>query len=443
MASGVFVMDTEWLQQLNNAYAIRRANSTHALDRSHAIISQSIARYRLAHDRVTLLLLTFQRAKIALSARRVQQRLTFLTPHNTTYRQALIKWDALCASAAEKLVFDALSDNSYQYAHSLAQLEVVYTEDIHRAQRLPGSTGLLAATLRNNSMTLNNALAFALQSVMTRSLPGSSSYTPTIVIGGKVARRIGILAAHSGSTPVFAQLYMHDILVNDTLSTIETRHGSMFAHGSFFGDEQARMQNLLERLVQYVHGHNLYAKKIRQCVESVRDPSQLTQLRILFEQNARPMAICYSRCTQDYRCSGGAGAKVAMLNERLVNAADNAVFLSGDNGWVKNMPFSTAAAKTPESSAQHTVDDDADIMLIGCIGETVLKWRQTTIPVFASNQKALRTAQYKEVADFCAAQRHRNDHSSVFRTGVGKRMVLPATFVGGARDMVNRYHDAT
>eukprot|EP00965_Chrysotila_dentata_P188304 6172658-Pleurochrysis_carterae.AAC.2 len=151
----------------------------------------------------------------------------------------------------------------------------------------------------------------------------------TVVVGGKVAGRIGTLAAHPGSTPYV------------------------------------------------LHGPNEYAKKFRRCVESVGDPSQLTQLRILFKQNTRPV---YTR---------GEGAEVAILGEPLVDA-DNAygcqlregevvkmsieescfdamyhvmLLPSGDNEWARNMLFSTAAAQTPGSSAQHSVDDHTEVNL--------------------------------------------------------------------------------
>ena len=71
--------------------------------------------------------------------------------------------------------------------------------------------GVVGKTLRKFARAINNTLAFASQKVKRpNNLPGSSNWSPTVVIQGRVHHFIGSLAPNDNQSKQFVQTYIND-----------------------------------------------------------------------------------------------------------------------------------------------------------------------------------------------------------------------------------------
>ena len=77
-----------------------------------------------------------------------------------------------------------------------------------------GEQGLMRSAARKFARPIGNALSMASQTCKERdfaNVPGSSSWRPSVVIEGRVTRRVGALTNEDGEANLrFADMYVHD-----------------------------------------------------------------------------------------------------------------------------------------------------------------------------------------------------------------------------------------
>ena len=73
-----------------------------------------------------------------------------------------------------------------------------------------------AKIFRQHSRILNNCLALASQKVQEVLPVNGGGWNPSVVIQGKMYHRIGPLRAQDDQVPTFAQIYIHDPVLDDT-----------------------------------------------------------------------------------------------------------------------------------------------------------------------------------------------------------------------------------
>ncbi|XP_073154080.1 uncharacterized protein [Henckelia pumila] len=114
------------------------------------------------------------------------------------------------------------------------------------------------------------------------------------------------------------------------------------------------------------------------------------------------------------------------------------LFPSGENGWHQNIPKFKDARIVLES--QHTIVNQTDFSSVESILQSeqrvdmYIKLETTRLDYCRNNQAELRSEYYQGIVDNINCGKTRGHE-------IGKRIVLPASFIEGPRDMRKRYLD--
>ena len=120
--------------------------------------------------------------------------------------------------------------------------------------------GVVGKTLRKFARAINNTLAFASQKVKRpNNLPGSSNWSPTVVIQGRVHHFIGSLAPNDNQSKQFVQTYINDPSMSEC-QQIDYRMGAIYLPADTSQAEKERVRECLEIMQKAITEHNPYVQ---------------------------------------------------------------------------------------------------------------------------------------------------------------------------------------
>jgi hypothetical protein len=131
-----------------------------------------------------------------------------------------------------------------------------------------GEEGLIRSAARRYSRQLHNGLSLASQKLNERSFPtrdGRVGWAPSVILEGRVRRRIGSLMGGRVATPRYAEMYVHDAMFGQHSADVEepavvTASGGqrIVLPRSTSAPDRSRVRGLFTRLFEYVRRVNSY-----------------------------------------------------------------------------------------------------------------------------------------------------------------------------------------
>ena len=132
---------------------------------------------------------------------------------------------------------------------------------------------------RENARSINNAVCLTSIKVKTRDF--GKGYNPSIIFEGKATQLAGPLQAEDGDRPYFAQLYLHDPLLES---------GERFKNMTIPANMSAAQKKILEKILFKIqtalHEHNPFVKDFKQVIEI--PAKDLKEGKIVISAKARP-----------------------------------------------------------------------------------------------------------------------------------------------------------
>ncbi|KAF0290946.1 hypothetical protein FJT64_010896 [Amphibalanus amphitrite] len=350
-------------------------------------------------------------------------------------------------------------------------------------RRLWTDDTLEARTFRQYVRHLNSALA--LSSLSVREVPppaGTGGYAPCVVVQGRLYHRIGPLEAPEDRPPSFAQIYISDPLAEDPEAEAAVRLGHVRLPAATSAAVQHRLLDLLGQLQAmlrqvnpWVHDFIMAAEILAQEVEHrqliisvaarpagqharrYNAPEGLREVAVLMGEEPGQHDLVLRR-----RADGGTG--VLQTIDESHRACDPLHFVLlfplGTTGWHP----ATAQAPQPGRERQRMVTtlqfyayrlqirphQDDSLHRAGRLFQEFVcmayaKVEAIRLKYISTHQREIRADLYQSVRDAVAADaelgQQEQPEEGREQAGVpvvGRRVVLPATFIGGPRHMRQR-----
>lgn len=299
----------------------------------------------------------------------------------------------------------------------------------------------------------NNALAFASVQVKDVAIPGRGPFC--FKIHGQVYHQAGSLQPQEGHAPTYAGLF-----IIDTEDALQHRLGHE-ANRQCNAEIMALLQSMLER-------NNPYAQMFHFLKDSIADASDV-QLRFTVDNAFDPRRynvpttsevaavftsvdgappgkfdfVVYSKATPGL-------TKISYLNPHSDPMCYPLLFPCGDSGWRPGMPhvnIHRTAVRNVTTQLQYYCYRLAlrgDFSLIHSSGklfqqyvvDSYVKVEGLRIAFIRSHQKELRAESYKGLIDFM------NSNANQRGAQAGIPVILPSSFIGSPRNMLQNYQDA-
>ncbi|GJR98805.1 DNA helicase PIF1, ATP-dependent [Tanacetum coccineum] len=253
----------------------------------------------------------------------------------------------------------------------------------------------------------------------------------TFRVNGQSYHRIGSLLPKEGTQPRYAQLWFFD-----TGNEVRNRMGAFIDKDNKDGVDAATVQTLIQMLDQYSSVAKAF-RMVRDWCHSHRSIN--VELHLLSDRtNARQynkptVAEVAALITNDF--GDGIPSRDIIVNKlhfgpKRISELHPAymalqyplLFPYGEDGFHDKIPNYTNRVRGGRLFQQYLVD------AYSAVKEQRLKWTR-------NNQDTLRVDLYHNVCDAVT----RGDTNAA---GLGQRIVLPGTFVGGPRYMMQNYQDA-
>ncbi|XP_019184379.1 PREDICTED: uncharacterized protein LOC109179329 [Ipomoea nil] len=285
---------------------------------------------------------------------------------------------------------------------------------------------------------------------------------PIFRINGQNFHRIGSLLPSDGIQPKFAQLYIHD-----TENEIENRLNSLRAENN----GSALHSEVVNDIKQVLDEHNVLVKSFRMA-KSFLESNPQTQIRMRLIGKRTKDARTYALPTTSevaalivgdidpymgqrdivVECRSGALKRINELNPAYLPLQYPILFPYGEDGFREDIHFATLGTKQDfarKSVSQREYfafrihersNEVSTIMYAKRLFQQFLVDAYTMVEssrllYIRSNQKALRCEAYKGLSDALT-------RGEVQPSSTGKRIILPSSFTGGARYMIQNYQDA-
>ncbi|XP_019189136.1 PREDICTED: uncharacterized protein LOC109183486 [Ipomoea nil] len=285
---------------------------------------------------------------------------------------------------------------------------------------------------------------------------------PIFRINGQNFHRIGSLLPSHGIQPKFAQLYIHD-----TENEIENRFNSLRAenNGSTLHIE------VVHDIKQVLDEHNVLVKSFRMA-KSFMESNPQSQIRMRLIGKRTKDARTYALPTTSevaalivgdidpymgqrdivVECRSGVLKRINELNPAYLPLQYPILFPYGEDSFREDIHFATLGTKQDfarKSVSQREYfafrihersNEISTIMYAKRLFQQLLVDAYTMVEssrllYIRSNQKALRCEAYKGLSDALT-------RGEVQPSSQGKRIILPSSFTGGARYMIQNYQDA-
>ena len=322
-----------------------------------------------------------------------------------------------------------------------------------------------ARLFREQSRPFNNALA--LSSIKVNERKFSDGFTPNVVFQGKVSHIYGPIQAEENETPRFAQLYVVDPAMQHTM-----RVHNMNLPKSLNKKQIDTITNIMKKLQKVMEEVNPYVKDFKQICEIADD--ELIQGKLVISCKDRPKGAherTYNKqtCMSEVsvltnsqpgdlvlRKRGGGLQFVYDIHPSAQALHFTLLFPFGTDGYneqTKHVNGDKAKRVTPrEFFAFHLNmrDRQSDFLFRArrlfqeyiCIAFTTIQSQK--LKFHRNNQAALRADTYKNVREVLEGVVPMSDriHSDDHKMKLGKRIVLPKTFIGSPRWYNSEFQDA-
>ena len=285
-------------------------------------------------------------------------------------------------------------------------------------------------------------------------------------INGQVHHRIGSLLPDEGKSPVYAQLYIYD-----TDNEVENRI-SIFDRDRDCEGENEIDRRIVEGLVRMFDAANELVKSFRAARDLLVQNNSCRQLRLRLLHDRSKAAPQYNAPTGSEIAAlivgdfseekkspdiiiqdrGGGLRRISNLHSNYMALQYPVLFPYGEEGFKLGIKYSHTGTLRVKSRGEVTMLEYYAFRLQqrSCEATTLLcgdrLFQQYIVDAFASveenrlrfiikNNKNLRSEIYKGIHDAL----HKGDFDG---NNVGKKVILPASFTGSKRYMVQNYQDA-
>ncbi|EAU86521.2 transcriptional factor B3 [Coprinopsis cinerea okayama7 len=316
---------------------------------------------------------------------------------------------------------------------------------------------LQAKAFRNDLWKYNRAFSFTSLGVLEDHAINNGSSAPVFRICGELHHNSAALTPTGGRTPKYAQLYIyepqaalqHRINQNEDLDS-----GIM-----------AQLQAMLLASNRFAH---LYRSAYQIMTREGQPPDVSVRLRLLQGQDRRryntPTSDEFAVVVPDrqgneqgrdiiLRLHGGGLHRISDLHPAYAPLQYPLLFPYGERGWSPDLKLKKAGDFTADSNERlsqteyaafriHYRPNEGQSLIRGgrlftrYIVDMWASADQNRLRFLRDHQKELRAELYSGLEDAIGTE----DHSDLNQ--LGRRVVLPSSYIGGPRNMMQRYQDA-
>ena len=350
-------------------------------------------------------------------------------------------------------------------------------------RRLWTDDSVEASTFRRYVRHLNSALA--LSSLSVREVPppaGTGGYAPCVVIQGRLYQRLGPMEPQEDQAPSFAQIYINDPQAEDPEAEAAIRLGHVRLPATTSGAVQQRLLDLLRELQIMLREVNPWVQDFIMAAEILAQEVEHRQLIISADarpagqherrynaaEGLREVAVLMGDAPGQHdlvlRRRAERGPGVLQVIDECHRACDPLHFVLlfplGTTGWHpgirqapqggRDRPVSTLQFYAFQIQVRPTQDDS---LHRGCrlfqeyLCMAYAKVEALRLRYVSTHQRELRADLYQNIRDAVAADAElgqpeqrgaARDEAGQPQPAVGRRVILPATFVGAPRHMRQR-----
>jgi len=285
-------------------------------------------------------------------------------------------------------------------------------------------------------------------------------------INGQVHHRIGSLLPDEGKSPVYAQLYIYD-----TDNEVKNRI-SIFDRDRDCEGENEIDRRIVEGLVRMFDAANELVKSFRAARDLLVQNNSCRQLRLRLLHDRSKAAPQYNAPTGSEIAAlivgdfleekkspdiiiqdrGGGLRRISNLHSNYMALQYPVLFPYGEEGFKLGIKYSHTGTLRVKSRGEVTMLEyyafrlqqrscEATTLLCGnrlfqqYIADAFASVEENRLRFIIKNNKNLRSEIYKGIHDTL----HKGDFDG---NNVGKKVILPASFTGSKRYMVQNYQDA-
>ena len=322
------------------------------------------------------------------------------------------------------------------------------------------------ACFRKHIRALNNSLALASQSVRRHEQPAGRG-PPTFTVQGMVYHQIGPLEATEGNEALNAQTYFVDTSLDTNAATTVRISNQRFANVTS-PEERQRISCILQELHDDLIVCNPYVRDLRSIYDM--SPAEVGERTFVIAPESRPS----DEHARRYNVPVGMNEIAVMVGDepakrdivvrlrgggiRRIDDTHRAflplhyVLLDplGTHGWDYTMTMDSANDRAKRLTAAmffafhvHSRPGHGQSETLLRAGSLFREWlccgwamiENQNLQYLAKNQKKLRADLYQNVVDH-------TENDDAVPDGVGRRIILPATFQGGRRHEMEMFQDA-
>ena len=136
-----------------------------------------------------------------------------------------------------------------------------------------------ARLFRENARSFNNAVC--LTSIKVNMRHFKKGFNPSIIFEGKATQLAGPLKAADGEQPCFAQLYVHDPVLESS-----QRFKNMIIPANMSNAQKKVLECVLTKIQNLLHSHNPFVRDFKQVIEIPVE--ELGHGKIIISAKARP-----------------------------------------------------------------------------------------------------------------------------------------------------------
>jgi hypothetical protein len=324
-----------------------------------------------------------------------------------------------------------------------------------------------SAEFKNAIRAVNSSFAFVSTGFRQEEQRGHGPYF--LAIHGCLYHRISRLHPSGAVQPAFGQVYIFD-----TEEAVKRREANMAAHSipvnrSLMMELTHELSRVNVYMNQFQPMYELLAglpreQKTTLLMEMIETPNSDSRrynlptkgdVAAVFEAMDSDGEPPYERSLQVYpRISPAGFQTVKMGDRRLDGLAYPLLFPQGDFGWSAFLPYTRVSTTTAtgQGYGRVTLSDYASyrmatrdgFSLLQRSGKLYLQWvvdfyvrmEGQRLSFIRNQQQKLRADKYSSLRDYVRTR------AETEKIPVGRQVILPSTFIGSPRNMIQRYQDA-
>ncbi|GET67424.1 uncharacterized protein LOC104885245 [Rhizophagus irregularis DAOM 181602=DAOM 197198] len=320
-----------------------------------------------------------------------------------------------------------------------------------------------AISFRKNIRTYNGILACtSFGANIDESFQGQG--VSNFKIHGQIYHRVGSLMPDEGQKPVFAQLYIYD--------TDHENSNRLHVMRDLNAEMLQNLQNMLDTSNPYIQNF----RQVRDLLQNDADSAEIS-MRIFCDRSNDARRYNAPAASNVAAIMVGDGYEVEPSNRDIVlNLRDGTLqriselhpsydplqyvllFPNGDDGWHLDIPLADNTRINTQRDMVTPMQFYSYRLQIrpgNCLQRAGRLYQQYVVDQYSKieqhrlnylrfNQSSLRLDLYKGIADAIHADDRDADDRDAGDIGqnIGRRIILPSTFIGGPRQMYQLYQDA-